>query len=128
MSRKPVDREGPIHRACLQFLRKVLPGALIHHSPNEMPVAGASPKSKAIAQNKAKGLGMQPGWPDLEVFYRGLPMMFEVKAEGGTMSKTQRAMRDAFEAQGVHYAVVRSVDDVKEALDDWGIEFRGRIS
>ena len=125
---KRIDREGPIHIACLQFLREVLPGALIHHSPNEMPVAGASQKSKAIAQNKAKGLGMQPGWPDLEVFYRGLPLMFEVKAEGGTMSKAQRSVCDAFVAQGVHYAVVRSVDDVKEALDDWGIEYRGVIS
>jgi len=122
---KRIDREGPIHRACLQFLRAVLPGALIHHSPNELDMAG---KSAMRAVVKAKSFGMQPGWPDLEVLYRGLFMTFEVKAEGGAMSKSQRAMRDAFAAQGVHYAVVRSVDDVKEALDDWGIDYRGQVT
>ena len=30
-----IDREGPIHRAILHYLRVVLPGAIIHHSASE---------------------------------------------------------------------------------------------
>ena len=37
---KNVDREGPVHRQILQGLRLVLPGALIHHSPNEFGMNG----------------------------------------------------------------------------------------
>ena len=62
------------------------------------------------------------------MFYRGQPMAFEVKSKDGRLSKSQKALRDAFMAQGIPYAVVRSVDDVKAALDEWGVEFRGTIS
>lgn len=122
---KRVDREGPIHRACIAFLEAVLPGSVVFHPANEVPLRGAAVK-RAIA--KAKWNGTKPGYPDIICHHGGRTVLFEVKAEGNYLTKEQRSMRDALEAQGIPYAVVRSVDDVKEALDDWGIEFRGRIS
>jgi hypothetical protein len=125
------DLEGPIHRACLEYLERVMPGAIVHHSANEIPISGRNIK-RAIA--KAKWNGMKPGFPDLIVLYRGWTLGFEVKAEGGRMSGDQKAMQADFEAQGIPYSVVRSIEDVREALIEWGvpfvekIELRGQIS
>lgn len=123
---KKVDHESPVHRACLQYLETVLPGAIIHHSANELNLRGDK-VSKAIAQNKAKAMGMKPGYPDLIAHYRGWTLGFEVKAEGGRMSPTQKAMQAQFEAQGIPYAVVRSIEDVREALIGWRVPFTEKI-
>lgn len=115
---KRIDHEGPIHRACLSYLETVLPGAIVHHSANEVPLKG---KNVARALAKAKWNGMKPGYPDLICHYRGWTLAFEVKAEGGRMSKDQKAMQEAFGDQGVPYFVVREVGDVAKALVDLGI-------
>lgn len=117
---KRIDREGPIHRAILSFLRVAMPDAVIHHSPNELNLRGDK-VAKAIAQNKAKGLGMRPGWPDLEVFHNGTPYFFEVKAEGNTQTPAQKDIQAELQAQGIRYAVVRSIADVRECLSEWGV-------
>jgi hypothetical protein len=121
---KRVDREGPVHRACLQYLETVLPGAIVHHSANEIPIRGRNAE-RAVA--KAKWNGMKPGYPDLIAHYRGWTLGFEVKAEGGRMSPEQNAIRDQFEAQGIPYAVVRSIEDVREALNEWRVPFTEKI-
>jgi len=121
---KRVDHEGPVHRACLQYLETVLQGAIVHHSANEVPLRG---KNVAGAIEKAKAMGMKPGYPDLIAHYRGWTLAFEVKAEGGRMSPAQKATQGQFEAQGIPYAVVRSVDDVREALTDWRVPFVEKI-
>ena len=118
-----VDREGPIHRATLHYLRLALPpisAKTIHHSPNEMNIR-ANRKSKAIAQNKSKALGMKKGWPDIQFVHVGRFYTMEAKSETGRLSKEQKECRDAIEAAGGFYAVVRSVDDAKAALIEWGI-------
>ena len=115
MRRSP---ERSIHLAVLGYLRAVLPGALVHHAAQGLDIPGPA-AARAVA--KAKHMGMLPGWPDLEVLHRGRFLAFEVKAEGGRLSPAQSDVRAAMEAQGVPYAVVRSIDDVREALVDWGI-------
>jgi len=117
--RKPrVDREGPIHLACLHCLQWKLPGAAIHHSANELDLGG-DPKAKAIAQGKAKARGMRPGWPDIEVIWRGHFWTFEVKSETGRVSPEQRDCGADIIANGGRWAVVRSVDDVKRCIAAW---------
>lgn len=110
------DREGPIHRAVLAYLRSRLPNAAIHHSPNELALRG---KHVARQIAKAKHNGMVPGWPDIEVVHEGRFMAFEVKAEGNYQSDTQKDCEALIRASGGLYAVVRSTEDVKECLDDW---------
>lgn len=115
------DLEGPVHVACLNYLRLVLPGAAIHHSPNELDLGG-DPKAKAIAQSKAKARGMRPGWPDIEVIWRGQFWTFEVKAGRNQPTKEQIACGEAIIAAGGRWAVVRSVDDVMALVLQWQTE------
>ena len=109
------DIEGPIHRAILNYLKLQYPRAVIHHSPNEMNIK-ADHISKAIAQNKAKAMGMQPGWPDIEMLLDGQMYFFEVKAPKGVVSTAQAACGARIEAAGGRFYVVRSIEDVKAAM------------
>ena len=114
------DHEGPIHRAILAYLRATLPHALIHHSPNESDMARADK-----ARMRRAALGTRSGWPDLQVCLRyGATVYFEVKAEGSRVSPAQKAIGAALMDLGNHWAVVRSVDDVRACLAEWGIKTR----
>lgn len=119
--KKRVDLEGPIHRSILAYLRRALPGAIIHHSANEIGISG---KEAARQVAKAKSLGMVPGFPDLVVFLTADvgPLFFEVKAKGGTLTQSQRDVIAALDALGYRVAMVRSIDDVAARLRDWGIK------
>lgn len=111
--RKNVDREGPIHRAILEYLMARYPGAAIHASPNSNTMKG---KDVARLIAKQKYMGMRPGWPDIEMIHYGRFYAFEVKAEGGRQQDNQKDVERDINAAGGHYFVVRSIDDVKEAM------------
>jgi hypothetical protein len=108
--------EGPIHAAILAYLRRQYPKAVIHHSPNETDVRGPT-IARAIA--KQKMMGMLVGFPDLMMLREGRFYAFEVKAEGGRVSDAQKAVGEAIIASGGHWAVVRSIDDVREKMEEW---------
>lgn len=112
------DLEGPIHMACLNYLRLALPGAEIHHSANELDLGGDR-RSKAIAQRKAKEKGMQPGWPDLQVLWRGQFWCFEVKAPGNRPTEEQVERGEGIVRNGGRWAVVQSVEELQRVLCDW---------
>lgn len=125
--RRRKDHEGPVHAAVLERLRFELPGALVHHSPNE---GGAAGKSRGA---RARALGTLPGWPDIEVLLPGgVTLFFEVKApagpgrSAGKESLDQQQLRQAAQAMGHRWAVVWSQDDAVAALDAWGIARRVR--
>lgn len=122
---KWTDREGPIQKDTVRYLRDVLPGAVVHHSPQEFGMKGPQ-IARQIAKNKANG--MLPGFPDVLVLWQGRTLAIEVKAEGNYLTDAQKALRAEIEAQGVPYAVVRSRADVNEFLTGLGIELRGQIS
>jgi len=112
------DREGPIHKAILQFLALALPrDALYHHSPNELDMAGAE-AARQIA--KARNLGTKAGWPDIEIIWQGHAYFLEVKAR--TMqSDAQKDIQSGLVRAGAPYAVVRSVVEAEAALKRWGL-------
>lgn len=115
-----IDREGPIHRAILEHLRRRFPAALVVHAANEVPLAGRN-VARAIA--KAKWNGMVPGFPDLMILLPdGECALFEVKAPGGALQPTQKAIISQLHGLGHRAAVVRSVDDVDACLTDWGLD------
>ena len=119
MTRSYRSAELPVHRSILHYLQLALPGALIHHSAQNLGVKGEG-VARAVAL--AKSMGMVIGWPDLLVIHKGRCMGFEIKAEGGSASDAQKAVGALFTANGAHWAVVRSIDDVREYLKGWGVE------
>mgnify|MGYP003442690372 CR=1 FL=1 len=116
-----IDREGPIHRAILHYLRVVLPGAIIHHSASEGVRGG---KAGYLDGAKRKGMGQVSGFPDILALTEAGPLFFEVKAEGSYASPAQKAMHGQLAALGYSVAVVRSVEDVREVLAAWGVATR----
>ena len=117
------DREGPIQRQIVSWLRLVLPEAVVHHARNEINKRG---RAIQIELARAKGKGAVTGFPDLVVLpwaHVG-PMFFEVKAPGGYPSGAQRDLHERLDGLGYRVAVVRSVDDVRAALAAWGVATR----
>lgn len=110
---KQADHEGPIHRSIVQYLWASLPGAIVHHSPNEGVRGGARGRLDGA---KRKAMGVLAGYPDLVIHWRGQTILFEVKAERGTLTKSQREIRDKFRDQGIPYFIVRSIDDARESI------------
>ena len=110
---KNVDREGPIHLAILSYLKMHYPKAAIHASPNANTMRGRE-VVRMIA--KQKKMGMRPGWPDIEMILGGRFYAFEVKAEGNRQQPNQVDVDRDIGIAGGHYFVVRSIDDVKEAM------------
>lgn len=116
-----IDREGPIQIAIVKYLRAILPKeCVVVHIKNEINKRG---KAFAIEQAKAKRKGVVTGFPDLMVlpFATVGPVFFEVKAEGNYPTEAQRGMHKRITHLGYPCAVVRSVDDVKECLHEWGV-------
>jgi len=122
---KRASPERAIHLDVLAYMRCVLPAAITHHSAQGLDVSdngAGNVIARAVA--KAKCMGMVTGFPDLILLHRGRAYGMEIKAEGGRMSLAQKAVQGDFAAAGVPYAVVRSVDDARDALADWGIATR----
>ena len=115
-----VDREGPVQRAIIAYLFLRLPRAVIHASPNSFGDMHGPAMARQVA--KAKHNGMKPGWPDIEVLWRGRFMFFEVKAGRNKAQDNQLAIGAALVENGALWAVVNSVDMVKAKLVEWGIE------
>lgn len=120
---KRTDREGPIHKSIVQWLRVVLPEALTATVKNEINKGGSA---FAIEQAKAKARGVVTGFPDV-ICLPGVEfptMFFEVKAEGEYARATQKEVHAKLASLGYRVAVVRSIEDVRERLLDWGVPIR----
>ena len=116
--------EADIQRAIVSTLRFVLPsGSIVHHSANEVTQAGpAGAKRQAILV----GMGVTPGFADLIVLSQGKVLFLEVKSATGSLSAAQERFRDAVQAQGFPWALVRSIDDALGALSEAGMVTRIR--
>ena len=114
--------EADLQRAVVQALRVALPRtAIIHHSANEVSERG--PRG-ARRQAILVGMGVHAGFADLMVLSDGRVLFLELKAPKGRLRPSQEAFRDAVEAQGLGWALVRSLDDALGALADHGFTTR----
>lgn len=126
-SRKPSRRHGheedDMQKACVRWfnMRYKTRGKdfllRLHHSPNEGKLPGGA-KDGALR----KAMGMQPGYPDLELavgnrYYHGLHI--ELKTRTGRQSETQRAYQQSDDKYGWKYAVVRSLDEFIYIVEDY---------
>jgi hypothetical protein len=114
--------EADLQRAVVIALRFALPkGAIIHHCVNEITEAGPrGAKRQAILV----GMGVHAGFADLIVLCEGRVLLLELKSLKGRLSPTQEAFRDAMQAQGFGWALVRSIDDALGAIADHGFTSR----
>ena len=71
---------------------------------------------------KAKAMGLTSGVADLILLHNGNLYALEVKTQKGRLSENQKRFRDDVLRAGGEYAVVRSVDDVRNALNTWRVE------
>lgn len=117
--------EAKVQRAIIRYLKVQFPGIVINASPGGAKLHG-DPQQRERAMLRLIGLGLQPGWPDLEAFWRGQAWFFEVKAGDGRVREAQRAVGAMLEAQGFRWAVVRSVDEVAACIRGWRVEEVGR--
>ena len=116
-----VDREGPIQRSICAYLTTVLDPkvAQFFAIPNEND-GSARMGARLNAQGRKSGVA------DMCVVSKGIAHFIEVKAEGAYQTKSQKGFQDAITLVGARYAVARSVDDVAEMLEIWGVPTRIR--
>ena len=114
--------EADLQRTVVTALRFALPkGAIIHHCANEVTEAGPrGAKRQAILV----GMGIHPGFADLIILCAGRVLFLELKSLRGRLSPAQEVFRDAVQAQGFGWALVRSLDDALGALADHGLTTR----
>lgn len=114
--------EADLQRAVVSALRFALPRtAIVHHCANEVTEAG--PRG-ARRQAILVGMGVHSGFADLMVLCDGRVLFLELKSPKGKLSPAQDAFRDAVQAQGFGWALVRSLDDALGALADHGLTTR----
>lgn len=120
--RTRVDRESPVHIAILDYLRATLPhGWRVKHTPN---------KPRSMQQGRReKRMGAIAGWPDLDIigpadFPPSIwfleikpPIVKGVRKE--VPSEEQEKCHDALQDLGHPVKVVRSVEEVRQAVRDW---------
>jgi hypothetical protein len=114
--------EADLQRAVVAALRFALPRtAIIHHSANEVAEPGAR---GARRQAILVGMGVHRGFADLMVISEGRVLFLELKSLRGKLSSDQEKFRDAVLAQGLGWALVRSLDDALGALAGHGFTTR----
>ena len=106
--------EDRIQIAILDYLEAVAPHVLFFAVPNEG-------RRSYTAAARHKLLGMVAGVPDLVLVHEGRALFFEVKAPDGRLRPAQKLFLERAHAAGAKAAVVRSIDDVRAALQAWGV-------
>lgn len=113
--------EDNLQRAIVDFIRAVAPTCFLFSIPN------GGERTASYGQ-LLKLTGMVAGVPDLCLIAPGGTARFlEVKADNGALSKEQKAIIDRLISMQVSYAVVRSIDDVRVALEYWRIPTREAV-
>lgn len=115
-------KESVIQESIVNFLSMICRqyGFLFFSVPNESITTGKTGADFGRAINLKK-MGVLPGVSDLIIGHRGKMYCLEVKNEKGRQSERQKFFEAWCAECGVEYRVVRSVDDVHEALKEWGI-------
>lgn len=95
-------------------------GILAWAVPNGAHVAGGEKERiRKVAAMKADGL--LPGVPDLTIITKqGAVGFLEVKTPTGSVSQNQKHVHRVLRDRGAKVAIVRSIDDTKATLLEWG--------
>ena len=113
--------EQALQRQVAQFLTLALDGNSWFSS---MPLGGGGRLRGAILH----GLGVKRGLPDVLVVNDGRAIWLELKAAKGRLSPGQQECHAALASARCTVAVVRSLDDVIEALQRAGVPLHAEIA
>lgn len=113
-----MTRQRPEHnlqREVIALLKlALLPSAVVFHAANE--------GRRSLANGRAlKEIGLLPGLPDIGIVVSGCVWWLELKSRRGRVNDRQRQCHTMLEAAGSPVAVVRSIDEVMDAIEGWGI-------
>jgi hypothetical protein len=92
---------------------RAIAGVLEKFGLGRKKIAIMSAVKKAAGHYKCTS---ESGIPDITAIYRGVYVGLEVKTKTGRLTKDQKVMHARMNKNGVQVFIVRSVDDVKEAL------------
>lgn len=121
--------EHQIQKIIVQYLDLVLP-------PFIRVVACSNNERNRVAAHRAKERGMRKGYPDLTLIGAAIKAetceperclvlgLIEVKTTKGSLTKEQREWRDWAKSTGIPWGLARSVDDVRDLLEEWRIRAR----
>lgn len=112
-------REDQLQKSVVQYLLLSCPeDVLWYHCPN------GEYRSKRTAA-KLKLMGVRPGIPDLcFVLPGGRAAFIELKTETGVISKNQKIILGMVRSLGGLHAVCRSLEDVEDILQTWGVNMK----
>lgn len=101
--------------------------------PNEGFMESVSAKSEVVTGGAVvrrvihallatlKKMGLTPGIPDLVIIWRGRAYFIEVKTPTSGLTGSQPIVHERLRACGCQVAVCRSVKELLEQLEEWGI-------
>lgn len=111
--------EAEIHKQIVFYLNTILPQDAIIHATLAEGVRGG--KRGIIDGARRKAMGQRAGMPDILIFTGGQGYCLEVKSAKGRLSDAQKEVHRLLDAQGIPCAVVRSVEDAREVMREWGL-------
>jgi VRR-NUC domain len=109
--------EAAIQASIVAWARLIAPDVLIFAVPNG---GYRTPREAALM----KWTGVLAGVPDLGIIADGRAFFLEVKTAKGRLSDAQQEIIPKLEAIGAPVALVRSIDDARDAFAKWGIQTR----
>jgi len=122
--------EEQIHLQIAQYLDLVIKRPSRWHT---VEVSNQSGTWAAMhRQKRLKAKGVRTGWPDICIYWNNLEydgwgcwllrlVFLEVKSAKGKLTEKQEALHAELKEDGHHVYVVRSVDEVKEILNELGV-------
>ncbi len=90
-------------------------------------VPNGEKRSKAAA-GRLKAMGVKAGVSDLVIDHQGRITYVEIKGASGSLSRAQKAWRDAAITRGVEFHTVRSIEEMEAVLTGLGIPLRARLA
>lgn len=105
----------------VEFIKRAVPKAIVHHSPNEVPGEVGKPWTRKMIKK-----GMLPGFYDIIILHHGRSYFIELKRPGNALTAKQKDFRAQLDLHGFRHALCYSQKQVAEALSNWQLS-TGRI-
>ena len=109
--------EDDLHKAVADYLELAMP---VEVPWTTMPAGGGG----KVRGARLKAMGLHPGWPDLQLVFRGCYIGIELKSEKGRLTDAQKAMHERLMVSGALVYTATSVEAVEGFLRGCGVPLR----